>query len=216
MKIYKYFHSCVLLDDGQTRILFDPGDYCFLDGRTKPEEFTDVTAIVITHSHADHMDLNALLTIIDRNKSKVISNSEVGEVLLKEGIKIEPGNQEWKIGGFTIKAFPAKHENALRTIPENTAYLVNDIFLHPGDSLDNSLYSLKVKVLALPIVAPWGKVTEFAEFAKNMKPEIIVPIHDGIAIDVFLENSYKMWQQYFSGLGIRFVPLKNKEEFLEI
>ncbi len=217
MKIYKYFHSCVLLDDGQTRILFDPGDYCFLNGRAKPEEFVGIDAVVITHPHADHMDLNALRTIIAGNKPKIISNREAGELLSKEGIGIlESENQEWKIGNFTIKAVAAKHEDVLRAIPENTAYLVNDIFLHPGDSLDERLYSLKVKVLALPIVAPWGKVTEFAEFAKNIKPEIVVPIHDGIAIDAFLENSYKMWQQYFSGLGIRFVPLKNKQEFLEI
>ena len=217
MKIYKYFHSCVLLDDGKTRILFDPGDYCFLNGRAKAEEFTGIDAVVITHSHDDHADLNALRTIIAGNKPKIVSNSEVGESLSKNGVgTLEPGNQNWKIGDFTIKAFAAKHQELFKTVPENTAYTVNDIFLHPGDSLDPALYSLKVKVLALPIIAPWGKLTEFAEFAKNIKPEIVVPIHDGIAIDAFLENNYKRWEEYFSGLGIRFVPLRNKKEFLEM
>lgn len=217
MKISKYFHSCVLLDDGKTKILFDPGNYCFLPGRARPEDFADIAAVVITHSHADHADLDALRTIIARNKSRIICNAETAELLQKEGIgNPEYNKTEWEIGNFKIKAFPATHQKVLRPVPENTAYLINDFFLHPGDSLDANLYSLNVKVLALPIVAPWGKVTEFAEFAKNIKPETIIAIHDGIAIDAFLKNNYEMWEKYFSEQGIQFVPLKTTEEFLEI
>lgn len=218
MKIYKYFHSCLLLDDGKTRILFDPGNYSFIEGRLKPENFKNIDAIFITHSHPDHADINALKTIISINNPRIISNPGVKEVLNKEGIDCEIIESDgFKSGNFLVKPVAATHEeNLLKKPSNNIAYLVNCILLNPGDSLDKNLYSIKPKVLALPIFGSWGKSAEFGEFAKNVKPEVVIPIHDGMVIDSSLEDQYKQWDKYLSREGIRFVPLRKPEEFLEI
>ncbi|MBI4084943.1 MAG: MBL fold metallo-hydrolase [Candidatus Liptonbacteria bacterium] len=217
MKIHKYFHSCLLLKDGDTRILFDPGGYSFLEGRAKPEDFSGIDAIVVTHSHKDHADPRVIKEIMSRNNTKIISNVGVKDMLAKDGINCEIGDENgFKIGNFFVKPVKADHEKTLRAVPENTAYVVNDVFLHPGDSLNKNLYSLKIKALALPVAGPWGKVTEFAEFAKNVGAETVIPIHDGVFVEEFINGQYKMWEDHFSGSGIRFFPLRTTKEFLEI
>jgi len=218
MKIYKYFHSCLLLDDGRTRILFDPGNLSFIGGRLKPKIFKKIDAIFITHSHPDHADIGALKTIISINNPRIISNLGVKEILSKEDISCEIIEDDgFKVGNFLVKPVAATHEeNLLKKPSNNIAYVVDDIFLNPGDSLDENLYSVKPKVLALPIFGSWGKSAEFGEFAKNVKPEVVIPIHDGMVIDSSLEDQYKQWDKYLSREGIRFVPLRSKEEFLEI
>jgi len=49
MKITKYIHSCVLVEDGNTKVLFDPGYMSFVEGMVKPEDFSDISAVILTH-----------------------------------------------------------------------------------------------------------------------------------------------------------------------
>lgn len=218
MRIYKYFHSCILLDDGRTKILIDPGDYCFIEGRAKAEEFTGISAILLTHEHRDHVDIAALKTILKNNNAKIFSNSGVKNSLEKENIQVSViGSEEITIDGFTLRALPAKHEKAFKEPPENTAFLINNTFLHPGDSLDKSLYAFSpIKVLAVPILASWGKIREMVEFAKELKPEIVIPIHDGLVKEELIGELYGFTRGYFEEMGAVFNPLIDSKDFLEI
>ena len=49
MKITKFGHSCLLVEEGGARILLDPGKYSILQNNVE-----NVDAIVITHEHQDH------------------------------------------------------------------------------------------------------------------------------------------------------------------
>ncbi len=108
--------------------------------------------------------------------------------------------------GFTLEALDAPHEKLLAdSIPQNTAYLVNDIFVHPGDSLSDNLYSRKgTEVLALPLMAPWATELQIFDFAVRMAPETVVPIHDGFAKDFFLESRYQNFEKFLGNRGIKF------------
>ena len=57
MQISKYLHSCLLFEQEDDKLLFDPGNYSFIEGRVTPETFRDVSTVVITHSHPDHLAL---------------------------------------------------------------------------------------------------------------------------------------------------------------
>ncbi|MEK7557050.1 MAG: MBL fold metallo-hydrolase, partial [Patescibacteria group bacterium] len=170
MKISKYLHSCILLEKQGTKLLFDPGTYSFMDGTVKPENFTNISAVFITHNHQDHYDPAALKTIVGNNPGvQIFSNPMTGGLLTEIGLPVEVFHSgEKKIGPYTVRAIPAAHEKTLLyPIPENTAYLVDGVFLHPGDSFNESMYGLKPTVLAFPIYAPWMTHSMALEFARG-------------------------------------------------
>lgn len=219
MRIIKYFHSCFLVEEGEGRILFDPGIFSFIERRIDPNVFKDIQAIFITHSHPDHVDIVALKKILANNSGALtFTNTDVQEFLNKESIActiFEEG--EKRVGGFRVRAIPADHQPLLAPVPQNTAFLVNDTFLTTGDSINQSLYSLAgTKVLALPILAPWGNVLQVAEFFKAMKAEVAIPAHDGSVLDSTLDRQHTNWMNYANDNSLSFYPLVGPEKSLEV
>jgi L-ascorbate metabolism protein UlaG (beta-lactamase superfamily) len=213
MRIRKYIHSCLLVESGDARILFDPGKFSFLDGAVKPESFSDLSAIVLTHQHPDHMDADSLKTIVERNPSAVVlANTQIREQLGKAGIEVEvfeSGARE--VRGCRLEAIGAAHAEILNAErPQNVAYVVDGRLLHPGDSFDHSLDGRKgIELLALPLMAPWNTELAVAEFALRLAPKTVFPIHDGYAKDFFLTSRYENFTKYFAKHDIEFVPLKD-------
>jgi len=219
MRIYKYIHSCLLVEEGEDKILFDPGVFSFIEGKVHPEAFKDVTTIIITHQHPDHVDISALKDIVAKSGATVVTNTEGKKALEKENIAttvFEEGNYQTK--NFTIRALAAQHERILSsTLPQNTAYIINDTFLNPGDSFASHLSSLKgIKVLALPVMAPWNTELAVAQFAEMIAPQMVIPVHDGYAKDFFLKQRYENYGKYFSPLGIKFQPMSKPGDVVDI
>ena len=220
MKITKYIHSCLLLEKDDDKILFDPGLFSFAEGKIKPTQFKDLTAIILTHCHPDHIDDESLRQIIENNpNADVLANKEIQSKLAEKDIKIEKfeiGTRQ--TGSFMVEAVDAPHEKLLADeIPQNTAYIVDDVFLHPGDSLAESLYAKKnTRVLALPLMAPWETELQTFEFAKKMSPRQVVPIHDGYAKDFFLESRYQTFLKFLKRENIEFLWMNKAGDFLEI
>ena len=67
MQITKFGHSCLLVTDGDAKILIDPGTFS-----AGFEPLTDLTAILITHQHADHLDLDRLPAVVAANPDAAI------------------------------------------------------------------------------------------------------------------------------------------------
>lgn len=209
MRIRKYIHSCLLVESNDTRILFDPGKFSFLDGSVKPEQFRDLSAIVITHQHADHMDDQALKTITENNPAAVLlANAGIRDQLASLKVEVfESGTRA--VGGCTLKAIPAAHAALLNaTPPPNTAYVLDDRLLHPGDSFDGALDVCNgIEMLALPVTAPWTTELGVAAFATRLRPKTVLPIHDGYAKDFFVASRYDNYGKYFASEGIEFVAM---------
>jgi L-ascorbate metabolism protein UlaG (beta-lactamase superfamily) len=220
MRISKYVHSCLLIEDGEDKILFDPGKFSFVEGLVKPDDFRDLSAIILTHRHPDHVDDDALKKIIENNQSAaVLTNTEIKSHLAAQGISaqaFETGRRA--VGKFNVEAIEAAHAPILNAeTPQNTAYVVNSVFLHPGDSFAHSLDAYRgTQVLALPVMAPWTTELDVAEFARRIAPRQIIPIHDGYAKDFFLKQRYENFQKYFSQLDISFQPMNKPGDFFEV
>jgi L-ascorbate metabolism protein UlaG (beta-lactamase superfamily) len=208
MRVSKYIHACLLVEDGEDRILFDPGKFSFVEGLVEPDGFRDLSAIILTHRHPDHVDDDALKKIVENNPSAaVLTNTEIQAHLAEAGINaevFETGRRT--IGKFTLEAIGAEHAPILNAkTPQNIAYVVDGRFLHPGDSFDHSLDAYQgIQALALPIMAPWTTELEVAEFARRISPRLIIPIHDGYAKEFFLKQRYENFRKYFSQLGLEF------------
>lgn len=220
MKVSKFIHSCLLLEKGADKILFDPGAFSFKEGLVDPHDFQGLSAVVLTHYHPDHVDEAGLRTIVENNPSApLLANSQIAERLSESGFMVEEfSDGAREVGEFTLAAFDAKHANVLNSEPpENTAYIVDGTLLIPGDSYDESLERRAgIPVIALPVMAPWTTELQTAEIAVKMGPKKIIPIHDGYAKDFFLKMRYENFQKYFEKYGIEFVPMAGVGQSVEI
>ncbi len=220
MRISKYIHSCLLVEKGMDKILFDPGKFSFVEGLVKPEQFENLSAIIFTHQHPDHLDDDALRQIVDNNPSALIlTNAEIQARLAQKGIAAEVFESGTRsLGSFALAALDAPHAPILGSAtPQNTAYVIDDRLLHPGDSFAASLDARKnTAVLALPLMAPWTTELEVAEFARRIRPQHVIPIHDGYAKDFFLRQRYENFQKHFSQQGVHFQWMNKPGDFFEI
>ena len=221
MTIRKFLHSCILVEENGKKLLIDPGAFCFIEREITPEDIGPVDVVLITHAHPDHYYPDALKRIFALKPYALLTNQEIGAMLPAEGLVgevIDAGDIR-QIEGFEIKAFVAEHGPIPGKIPQNLAYLVNGKVLHPGDSLavsENPQY----EVLALPITAPWLRLVdalEFArqsfakqnvgEFARRSGAKKVIPIHDAIMKDFMRERIYEMVSSFLRENGIEFAAL---------
>jgi L-ascorbate metabolism protein UlaG (beta-lactamase superfamily) len=221
MRVRKFLHSCLLIEKGLNKVLFDPGTFSFADGGPQPADLTGITAIIITHSHPDHMDADAIKAIMENNRDAVLyGNTGIVKALAEKGLKVElfdSGSRQ--IGDFKIDAYEARHEKIVSgQIPPNTAYLVDDSLLNPGDSYAFSLDALRGKfdVLALPTMAPWTNELETLGFASRMNAKLVIPIHDGYVKDFFLRMRYDNWENVFSAQSVKFERPERAGDEIEI
>jgi L-ascorbate metabolism protein UlaG (beta-lactamase superfamily) len=204
------------LEKGEDRILFDPGKFSFMNGDSsaaKPADFAGLKAVIITHAHPDHMDDEVLKVIMDNNpQAMLLGNAGVASALQQKRLKVdlfEAGRRQ--IGDLTVDAYEARHANIVSgKIPPNTAYVVDENLLNPGDSYAYSLDALhgKFKVLALPVMAPWTTELETVGFAARMGAKRVLPIHDGYVKDFFLRMRYENYENHFNAQDVKFERLE--------
>jgi L-ascorbate metabolism protein UlaG (beta-lactamase superfamily) len=222
MKIYKYVHSCILLEEQGRGLLFDPGMFTFMDGHVKPDTFFDLDAVVITHIHGDHLDVNALKVIMGNNpQALILTNRQVAAELQKADIAatvLENGTMQ--AGVFNLEALPAPHERTILAdaFPDHAAYRINGRVIHPGDSLSTEIMTpwMGTEVLIFPVTAPWMNEMQAYVFAKAMKPAIAIPAHDGYLKEFFQKARYQNYTEFLGREGITFISLTEVGQAYEL
>lgn len=181
MKLTKYEHACFTVEkDGQVLVV-DPGGYT--TDFIAPE---GVVAVVVTHRHADHFDHDLLAEIIDKNPSALVIGPEavVKQIETFETRSVDAGDSV-EVGPFNLEFFGGQHAVIYPALPvdQNVGLFINDLIYYPGDSFAIPEGRL-VDSLALPIAAPWLKISEAVDFALAIKPRFMFPTHDAILSDV--------------------------------
>lgn len=171
MLIIHFGHSCLLVDTGAARLLFDPGTFS-----TGFEQVEGLDAILITHDHPDHVDTGKLPGLRAANPgARLLAPFDLdGAEVVKPGDALD-------LGGTAVNVVDAPHEVVHPTIerPLNVGYLVDHgAFYHPGDSL--TVPDQRIDVLGLPTAAPWMKASDAADFLAAVGPRKAVPIHEAI------------------------------------
>ena len=176
MKITKFEHACLEIEQGGKRIIVDPGMY------TRPMDAkTDVAAIVITHQHDDHCWEEQLERIIAQNAGvPILAPADACERLAAKGILATPvfHGDHYEFGGFTFDFFGDLHEVIHRSIPviQNRGVLINNRLYYPGDSY--TVPDVPVEVLAVPTSAPWLRIAEVIDFVAAIKPKHAFATHN--------------------------------------
>jgi L-ascorbate metabolism protein UlaG (beta-lactamase superfamily) len=179
MKLTKYAHACVVLEEQGKKVVIDPGEWT-------PEfgDASNVAAVVVTHVHQDHFSPKNLEAIIAANPDvPVFTTTEVAEQFKQPNVKVVQAGQSETVEPFTLR-FGGEMHAAIHEyvpVPHNTSVFVNDAFYYPGDSY--TMPDKPVKVLAVPANAPWMKVADSMDFIAKIKPERCFLVHDELLSD---------------------------------
>ena len=183
MIITHHGHSCVAIEKEGTKILIDPGKFAFDVNGKQPEDFTGITAILLTHEHGDHTDPEIIAKILAVNPGCLIyTNNSIVKILGEKGVlaqTLAPGS-EVVIGSLTARAIDCPHGSLPVPVPESTGFLIDGIILDPSDSLDPQPLPQGVKVLLAPACAPWMTANDAIAFVEKVKPEIVMPVHTAV------------------------------------
>lgn len=173
MRITKYEHATLQLSVGDESIVIDPGMFL-----SQPE-FGPITAVVITHEHADHWTPDNLRRILDKNPDARLFGP-AGVARAAEGFAIETvaDGDVVEVGSFQLAFFGARHAVIHSSIPviDNVGVLVNGEFYYAGDSY--TVPDAAVGTLAAPAGAPWLKIGEAMDFVLAVAPKRCLYVHD--------------------------------------
>jgi L-ascorbate metabolism protein UlaG (beta-lactamase superfamily) len=167
MRITKYTHACVRLEDHNSVLVIDPGTW------SEASALTGADAVLVTHEHIDHVDVPRLIAL------QVPVYAPAGATIAGlDFIPVSPG-QELTVAGFAVTAVGGQHAVIYDSLPDcpNVGYIVNDSVYHPGDSLH--VPQQPIETLLVPAQGSWLKMAEAIDFVTTIKPHRVFPIHDG-------------------------------------
>ena len=196
MRITRYGHSCLLVEDGDARLLLDPG--VFSSGF---EDLRGLTGVLVTHQHADHLDLARLRPLLEANPDARLHVDEgsaahldgLPHAVVHAGDALSLGTRVEVLGSEHAVIHPE-----IARVP-NVGYLVGGRFFTPGDAL--TVPEADVEVLGLPTAAPWLKLSEAVGLLRDVRPRLAFPVHDAVLA------TPQIWYQQLAGLapeGTRF------------
>ncbi|MGB3073400.1 MAG: MBL fold metallo-hydrolase [Candidatus Moraniibacteriota bacterium] len=205
MNITKFGHCCLLIETKGVRLLTDPGRY------NDTPLVGDVDAILISHEHRDHLHIESLRVILGKNPAaQVISHTSVGKMLDEAGIpytSIADGGTI-DIKGVSVESCGSEHACIHQDLPkvQNTGFFIDHALFYPGDSFHDP--KKDITVLALPVAGPWMRLEEAIEYAKQLKPKVVFPVHDGMLRQgIELEPTRRIPTLLLEPLGIAYVDM---------
>jgi L-ascorbate metabolism protein UlaG (beta-lactamase superfamily) len=188
MKLTKYTHACIRLekdnaDGGSSVLVLDPGVFSetalALEG---------ADAVVVTHEHGDHIDVDALAAALAADPALTVHAPAQAADNLRAAAGDAAGRvvdlaagQDLELAGFALRTFGGQHALIHPLIPvvANVGVLVDGSVYHPGDSFAVP-HGVDVRVLLVPIHAPWSKVSEVVDFVVSVRAPRAFQIHDGL------------------------------------
>lgn len=190
MRIKTRGHSCIELSTIDGSLLLDPGVFSDLTGA-----FEGKNAVLITHEHADHADEAAIVQALNANSVLEVYAPAVLADKLREQLPAAVAAQvhtvcagaDLIVGGIKVRAVGGTHATIHRSIDlvANVGYILGDhavgqpVVYHPGDNYHVPV-GVPVDLLLLPVMAPWARMSEAADFAVAVKAATWAPIHDGL------------------------------------
>jgi L-ascorbate metabolism protein UlaG (beta-lactamase superfamily) len=210
MKLTKFVHACVLVEDDEHVTLFDPGEFSWASGLFKLDSLTKLDYVIITHEHEDHFSLAFVQAILQKFPEVhfFVTYPLVAKLKTMGAKNVQSSSSE------NVEIAPLAHASMSPLTPDpnvpNMVVHYKNRISHPGDS--HQLYQTK-DILFLPLTGPWGATIDAVRMADKLKPKVIVPIHDWMWKNDWRAAMYGRIESYFKEQGIRFVKTVDGEPF---
>ncbi|HEY2519754.1 MAG TPA: MBL fold metallo-hydrolase [Streptosporangiaceae bacterium] len=181
MRLTKLEHACVRLEKNGTSVIVDPGNW------TGPGALDGAAAVLVTHEHFDHLNVDAVRAALDANPDLTLwGNDSVVEQFDDFGDRVHRvrAGDAVDVAGFSVHVYGREHALVHRDIPviPNTGFLFDGTVFHPGDSY--TVPEADVDMLLLPVSGPWLKVGEMIDYARAVAPRRGLAIHDGLLNEI--------------------------------
>ncbi len=179
MRITKLGHACVRIEHEGTTVVLDPGAF------TDPDAVDGADAVLVTHEHPDHYAADTLrradapVHTIEGVAAHVRSDAPD----LVERLQVVAPGESFTIGSISVRAVGELHAVIHPELPRitNSGYLLDlggtKVF-HPGDALTGP--GEPVDLLLVPVSAPWLRVAEAIDFAREVGAPRNLAIHDRV------------------------------------
>ena len=175
MRISKYEHALLIVEQSAAQLVIDPGSYSNLP------ELQNVVAVVFTHLHDDHTSQEHAQTI-SRNfpAVKMFGTQEVVEKLTGLNVQAVYHGDHYEVGPFQIDFYGDLHQVIHRSIPlvQNVGVMINSRLYYPGDSY--TFPEQSVEVLACPTSAPWLRISDVIDFLDLIRPKKCFATHNAL------------------------------------
>jgi L-ascorbate metabolism protein UlaG (beta-lactamase superfamily) len=183
MQLTKQGHACVVLTDGDRRLVIDPG------GLTDVAALEGADAVLITHEHADHFDPEKVRTALDADPAlEVWTNKSVAARLggLANRVHIVGNGDAVTVAGFDVHVHGELHAEIHPEIPRvaNVGFLVDGRVFHPGDAF--TVPDEPVATLLVPMHAPWSRTADLIDYLRAVQADRAFAVHDGFLNDAGL------------------------------
>ncbi|MDQ6524670.1 MBL fold metallo-hydrolase [Nocardioides sp. LHD-245] len=206
MRLTKFGHAAVRIEHDGTTIALDPGVW------SQRECVEGVDAVLITHEHVDHYvpellrGTGAPIYTIDA----VAAQIRAGAPDLVERVTVVAPEETWSIGGIEVRAVGELHAVIHPELPRfhNSGYLLTvgeTRVFHPGDAL--TAPGSPVDVLLAPVCAPWMRVSEGVDFAREVGAARNVAIHDRVFSAEGLGVADAQFGRFLEAAGQEYVRL---------
>lgn len=175
MRLTKYEHAGLLLEQDGQKLYVDPGSF------TSPlTDTANAVAVVITHEHPDHWTPEQLNRVLELSPdAKIFGPEGVAAAAADFDITVVHPGDTVEAGPFALRFFGGRHAVIHESIPvvDNVGVLINDTLYYAGDSFSVP-EGVEVDVLAAPAGAPWMKIAETMDYVLAVKPKRAFPIHE--------------------------------------
>lgn len=183
MELIKFGHACVVLCEGERRVVIDPGAF------SDPAAFEGAGAVLITHEHFDHFEPERLRAAMDADRAlEVWTNRSVAAQLegLADRVHVVGHGDAVTVAGFDVHVHGETHAEIHPDIPRipNVGFLVDGQVFHPGDAL--TVPEEPVATLLLPVHAPWSRIADVIDYVRAVAADQAFAVHDGLLNDTGL------------------------------
>jgi L-ascorbate metabolism protein UlaG (beta-lactamase superfamily) len=175
MRVTKFEHATLRIDQGDETLVIDPGSFT-----TPLDDLNGLVGIVLTHEHPDHWTPEHLDRLLRAAPgTPVFAPSGVAAAADGYDITVVSPGETVTVGEFTLRFFGGTHAVIHSSIPtvDNVGVLVNEKLYYPGDSYTVP-EGIDVDTLAAPVGAPWLKIGDAMDYVLAVKPRRAFGTHD--------------------------------------